>query len=119
MTIAAVLFATNVVWYGVVFSNSEMTYLVFDHNPIYYDVITEAGMLVEDVPQFLIQLIYSLHMYTRFGHSVSSVQIASFAFTFWRFMFTVTHKYMMRNKGRPPAKSVVLNLVEAGLDAVR
>ena len=62
------------------------------------------------------ELLRSPIPYNRCGHSVTGTQIASFAFTFWRFVFTLTHKYMMRNKERPRGKSVVLNLVE--IDAV-
>lgn len=103
----------NTVWYGIVFSNSELAYLLFNHHPKYYGVITEAGMWIEDIPQFVIQLTYSLYMYRVYHYSVSSVQIASFVFTFWRFMFTMAYKFMTRNDQRPPAKQVVLELVDA------
>ena len=114
-----VLAVINTVWYGVVFSNSELTYLLFNHNPIYYELITESGMWVEDVPQFTIQLTYSLYMYKVYGYSLTTVQIVSFAFTFWRFMFTMAYKFMMRNKARPPSNQFVLELVTTTFESVR
>ena len=107
-----VLVVINTVWYGVVFSNSELTYLLFNHNPKYYELITESGMWVEDVPQFTIQLTYSLYMYKVYGYSLTTVQIVSFAFTFWRFMFTMAYKFMMRNKARPPSNQFVFEFVD-------
>ena len=80
ITLFLVIFVAvvNTVWYGIVFSNSELTYLVFNHNPKYYDIISEAGMWVEDVPQFIIQLAYSLYMYKTFGYNISNVQIGTY-----------------------------------------
>ena len=80
ITLFLVIFVAvvNTVWYGIVFSNSELTYLVFNHNPKYYDIISEAGMWVEDVPQFIIQLAYSIYMYKTFGYNISNVQIGTY-----------------------------------------
>ncbi len=109
-----VLAAINTVWYGVIFSNSELTYLLFNHNPKYYEVITETGMWVEDVPQFIIQLTYSLYMHDVYGYSLTTVQILSFVFTFWRFMFTVSYKFMIRNqRARAPASQFAFEFVDA------
>lgn len=117
IVIVLVLAVINTVWYGVVFSNSELTYLLFNHNPKYYEVITESGMWVEDVPQFTIQLTYSLYMHKVYGYSLTTVQIVSFVFTFWRFMFTMSYKFMMRNKARPPSNQFVLEFVDATFSA--
>ena len=111
--VVLVLAAINTVWFGVVFSNSELTYLLFNHNPKYYEVITESGMWVEDVPQFIIQLTYSLYMHDVYGYSLTTVQIVSFVFTFWRFMFTMSYKFMMRNQARPPTNQFAFEFGDA------
>jgi len=47
--------------------------------------------------------------------------LASFAFTGWRFIFTLTYKRMTRNDVKPPATLVVLDMIDvvhAGTNSV-
>jgi len=116
--IGVVIFVINALWYGIVFSNSETTYLLLNHHPKYYDVITMTGMCVEDIPQLCIQITYSIHMKYKFGYSLTGIQIASFTFTGWRLMFTIAHKYMMRHRRPSPVTDTPGVMVELAESAI-
>ena len=90
---------TNLLLYLVAFSNSELTYIFFGQPGCYF-MMTCTGVWMEDVPQFLIQLAYSIMM-IQFNHKISGVQIASFTFTFWHFGYSTALKYIKKDHNPP------------------
>ena len=102
---------TNLFLYFMAFSNSELTYIFFGQ-PGYYFIMTCSGVWIEDIPQFLIQLAYSIMM-IQFNHKVSVVQIASFTFTFWHFGYATALKYI-KNDENPP--SIVQTISEKAIE---
>ena len=64
--------------------------------------MTSAGVYVEDIPQFIIQLSYSVIMSVKFKQVVSPFQWISFALTFWHFGFSGSWKYITFGEPPPP-----------------
>jgi hypothetical protein len=94
-----IVIMTNLLLYFVAFSNSELTYIFFGQPGCYF-MMTCTGVWMEDIPQFLIQLAYSIMM-IQFNHKVSGVQIASFTFTFWHFGYSTALKYIKKDQNPP------------------
>ena len=82
-------------------SNSELCYLFYG-DPEFFTLMTSAGVYIEDIPQFIIQVCYSIVMSVKFKQSVSVFQWISFALTFWHFGFSASYKYVTFGEPPPP-----------------
>merc|ERR1711871_842454 len=82
-------------------SNSELCYLFYG-DPEFFTLMTSAGVYLEDVPQFIIQVLYSIVMSLKFKQHVSAFQWISFALTFWHFGFSASYKYATFGEPPPP-----------------
>ena len=90
-----------VLLYITALSNSELCYLFYG-DPEFFTLMTSAGVYVEDIPQFIIQLSYSVIMSVKFKQVVSPFQWISFALTFWHFGFSGSWKYITFGEPPPP-----------------
>lgn len=112
-----VIVASNVLWYTIICSSSELTYMCYGI-PQAYNMVTLAGTYVETIPQFVCQVVYSIVMQMKFGYTVSTIQWLSFAFTAWHFGYSTMYKHMNRNNRKPSPFAlgdVVVQMTEIGV----
>ena len=69
-------------------SHSELTYILYGKEENKF-IMTLAGLLVEDILEFVLQVTYAVISYKKYHRQVTNIQILSFAFTIYRLMFVV------------------------------
>jgi hypothetical protein len=67
----------------------------------FYYRCTVSGVVLEDIPQFIIQVSYASRASVLFRQSLSPVQWISFAFTFWRIWIACALKWMGQQDEAP------------------
>lgn len=86
--------------YLLVLTNSELCYMFYG-KPEYFTLMTSAGIYIEDIPQFALQLAYAIITSAKYGQEISVYQWLSFALTFWHFGFSASYKWITFNKPPP------------------
>eukprot|EP01040_Poterioochromonas_malhamensis_P012010 gene12010-13116_t len=93
---------SSLLFFASTLTNSELLYFFHgEKEKRSYYLCTIGGMLVEDVPQFLIQLFFAVYAYQAYGKALNGIQWFSVAFTIWRFWSTLALKWMRYEKEVP------------------
>ncbi len=88
----------------VALSNSELNYLYYlDKNRPFneYFWMSSVGVFVEDLPQLILQLVYSIMSTQIFGQKVKVIQWVSIGFSIWKLTTCLLLKYLIRDKTTP------------------
>lgn len=94
-------------------TNSELLYYFHgEKQKESYYLCTVGGMVVEDLPQFLIQLIFAVRANRFYGKPVNGTQWFSFAFTYCRFCSTLALKAMRSKNDAPEVIEVAFQTYE-------
>jgi len=84
---------SNLVLFITALSNSELNYTLFGKEENKF-CMTLIGLIADDVPQLVVQVTYAAIAFTKYHHSTTSIQIASFVFTAWKLTFVVYRKHL-------------------------
>lgn len=99
LSMVSLLLVTTLCCWLLAISSSELNYYFFGlPTQEYHWNSTVSGLLSEDLAQIIIQATYAIISTISFGKHISWVQWSSFAFTIWRLSFSLSYKWMNRDK---------------------
>jgi hypothetical protein len=96
----------NLVLFLSAISNSELNFILYGKKENKFPM-TLIGLLVDDIPQFILQVAYAIVENRKYYQTLSPIQIASFVFTLLRLFFVSYKKYKdekHRKEGREEGK---------------
>ena len=90
--IGPIFIISNLVLFLSAMSNSELTFILFGTKENKFPM-TVIGLLVDDIPQLILQIAYAIVENRKYYQKISPIQIASFTFSSLRLFFVSYKKY--------------------------